>query len=88
MKPLAIAMMMIAAATLPAAATELQRSRPLTENVSTANDSHVGNRIDGSDELARGRLFDRHAGKLSDMSCVGGYIGGWTEGYPGTQNAC
>jgi hypothetical protein len=88
MKSLAIAMTMIAVATLPAAAMELQMSqRPLTEYVSAATDAHIGDRFEASSEVSRGRAFD-HGGKLFGVSCVGAYIGGWTEGYPGTQNAC
>lgn len=88
MKPFTIAMMMIAAATLPAAAMELQTSRSPVEYVSTATHSHIGNWTEDSSELSRGRMFDQPVGQLSNVSCVGEYIGGWTEGYPGTQNAC
>ena len=89
MKTLAIAMTLIAAATLPAAAMEQHTSqRPLTEYVSVGNDAHIGDWVDGSRELARGRAFDRHGGNLFTVTCVGTYIGGWTEGYPGSENAC
>jgi hypothetical protein len=42
----------------------------------------------GAKELSRGAVIYRHEGKLFSMSCVGSYIGGWKQGYPGTENDC
>ena len=42
----------------------------------------------GAQEVSRGTVFYRHEGKLYGMSCVGSYIGGWEQGYPGTENLC
>ena len=89
MKTLAIAMTMLAAATLPAAAMELHASqRPLTEHLSAGNNPYLGDWVAGSTALSRGRAFDREGGNLFSARCVGTYIGSWTEGYPGTENAC
>jgi hypothetical protein len=42
----------------------------------------------GAREIARGATIYRHDGKLYSMSCVGSYIGGWKQGYPGTEYTC
>jgi hypothetical protein len=89
MKTLVVAMTMIGAATLPAAAMELHASqRPLAQYLSAANNPYPGDSVADSREISRGRAFDRHGGNLFSVRCVGTYIGGWTEGYPGSENAC
>ena len=42
----------------------------------------------GAEEASRGAMFYKHEGKLYGMKCAGQYIGGWEQGYPGTENAC
>ena len=42
----------------------------------------------GANEISRGTVFYRHGGKLYSVSCVGAGIGGWEQGYPGTENMC
>jgi hypothetical protein len=42
----------------------------------------------GAKEISRGTVFYRYGGKLYGMSCVGPDIGGWEQGYPGTENLC
>jgi hypothetical protein len=42
----------------------------------------------GAKEISRGTVFYRHGGKLYGMSCAGPDIGGWEQGYPGTENMC
>jgi hypothetical protein len=42
----------------------------------------------GAKELSRGAMIYKHEGKLYGSNCVGSYIGGWTQGYPGTENDC
>lgn len=42
----------------------------------------------GAEEVSRGTVFYKHEGKLYSMKCVGPYIGGWKQGYPGTENVC
>ena len=87
MKTLVVAMTMISAATLPAAAMELHASqRPLAQYLFAPN--NLGDGVVGAREVSRGRAFDRHDGSLFTVRCVGTYIGGWTEGYPGSENAC
>ena len=89
MKSLAVALTMLAAATLPAAALELHApQQALTEHLSAGNNRYLGNWIPGATELSRGRAFDRQGANVLTVGCVGTYIGSWTEGYPGTANAC
>jgi hypothetical protein len=42
----------------------------------------------GAKEVATGTVFYLHGGKLYGVTCAGPYIGGWEEGYPGTEGAC
>ena len=42
----------------------------------------------GANEISRGTVLYKHGGKLYNVSCVGTYIGGWEQGYPGTANSC
>jgi hypothetical protein len=42
----------------------------------------------GARELSRGATIYMHDGKLYGSDCVGPYIGGWKNGYPGTENDC
>jgi hypothetical protein len=39
-------------------------------------------------ELSRGTTIYKHEGKLYSSNCLGSYIGGWEQGYPGTENDC
>jgi hypothetical protein len=54
--------------------------------VSTAN--HEAALAKGAKEVSRGAVIYKHEGKLYSMSCVGSDIGGWEQGYPGTENNC
>jgi hypothetical protein len=54
--------------------------------VSTAN--HEAALSKGAQEIPRGTLIYKHEGKLYSMNCVGSEIGGWEQGYPGTENNC
>jgi hypothetical protein len=42
----------------------------------------------GATEVSRGTMFYKHEGKLYSANCAGRYIGGWKEGYPGTEKFC
>jgi hypothetical protein len=53
-------------------------------NVSDAN--HEAALAKGANEFSRGAMFYRDAGKLYGGNCT--YIGGWEQGYPGTENSC
>jgi hypothetical protein len=54
--------------------------------VSTAN--HEAALAKGAKEVSRGTVIYKHEGKLYSLSCVGSDIGGWEQGYPGTENNC
>jgi hypothetical protein len=49
---------------------------------------HNAARAQGAGEVSRGTVFYKHEGKLYGVSCVGPYIGGWKQGYPGTEKYC
>jgi hypothetical protein len=54
--------------------------------VSTAK--HEAALAKGATEISRGTVIYKHEGKLYRVSCVGSDIGGWEQGYPGTDNMC
>jgi hypothetical protein len=54
--------------------------------VSTAN--HEAALAKGAKEVSRGAVIYKHEGKLYSLSCVGSDIGGWEQGYPGTEKNC
>jgi hypothetical protein len=55
-------------------------------NFSTAD--HEAALANGAKELSRGGMIYKREGKLYGSTCVGSYIGGWEQGYPGTENKC
>jgi hypothetical protein len=57
-------------------------------NSEVSDTKHDAAVAQGAREVSRGTVFYRHEGKLYGMSCVGSYIGGWEQGYPGTENFC
>jgi hypothetical protein len=57
-------------------------------NVKMSDARHTAALAKGANEISGGTVFYRHAGKLFSMNCTGTDIGGWKEGYPGTENAC
>ena len=54
--------------------------------VSTAN--HEAALAKGAKEISLGTLIYKHEGRLYSVSCAGSGIGGWEQGYPGTENNC
>jgi hypothetical protein len=54
--------------------------------VSSAN--HEAALAKGAKEMSRGTVIYKHEGKVYTASCVGTEIGGWKQGYPGTENEC
>jgi hypothetical protein len=57
-------------------------------NTRISNANHEVALAKGAREISRGTLIYRHQGKLHSMNCVGSDIGGWEQGYPGTENNC
>lgn len=57
-------------------------------NTKVSDDKHEAALARGANEISRGTVFYRHAGKLYSVGCVGPYIGGWKQGYPGSENEC
>jgi hypothetical protein len=54
--------------------------------VSAAN--HEAALAKGAKEVSRGAVIYKHEGKLYSVGCAGSDIGGWEQGYPGTENNC
>jgi hypothetical protein len=42
----------------------------------------------GAAEVPQSMAFYKHEGKLYSVRCTGRYIGGWEQGYPGTDKFC
>jgi hypothetical protein len=57
-------------------------------NTRVSDAKHEAAVAKGANEISRGTVFYRHGEKLFGVNCVGTYIGGWEEGYPGTENMC
>ena len=57
-------------------------------NTKVSDEKHRAALTKGANEISRGTVFYRHEGKLYSVSCVGSAIGGWKQGYPGTENEC
>jgi hypothetical protein len=49
---------------------------------------HEAALANGAKDLSRGAMIYKHEGKPYSSNCVGSYIGGWEQGYPGTENDC
>lgn len=49
---------------------------------------HKSALVKGAKEIPQGTVFYRYGGKLYGLSCAGPDIGGWEQGYPGTENMC
>jgi hypothetical protein len=57
-------------------------------NTKVSATNHEAALANGAREISRGMVIYKHEGKLYTMSCVGSEIGGWKQGYPGTENEC
>ena len=98
-----ITMLAIAAAAVVAPAFALEKMTTLGEgeavlvspngdvhrsSAKVSDEKHKSALAKGAKEIPQGTVFYRYGGKLYGMSCVGPYIGGWEQGYPGTESMC
>ena len=57
-------------------------------NTKVSDAKHDSALATGANEISRGRVYYKHGGKLYSLGCRGRYIGGWEQGYPGTEDEC
>jgi hypothetical protein len=57
-------------------------------NTKVSATNHEAALAKGAKEISRGMVIYKHEGKLYSMNCVGSEIGGWEQGYPGTEDEC
>jgi hypothetical protein len=57
-------------------------------NTKFSTADHEAALANGAKELSRGAMIYKHERKLYGSGCPGSYIGGWKQGYPGTNNDC
>ena len=59
------------------------------KSIGKVSDAHHNAALkQGAAEVGNGTVFYQHGGKLYGVRCTGPYIGGWKQGYPGTENFC
>jgi hypothetical protein len=98
-----ITMLAIAAAAVVAPAFALERMTTLGEgeavlispngdvhrsSTKVSDEKHKSALVKGAKEIPQGMVFYRYGGKLYGVTCTGSSIGGWEQGYPGTENMC
>jgi hypothetical protein len=98
-----ITMLAIAAAAVIAPAFALEKMMTLGEgeavlispngdvhrsSTKVSDTKHKSALAKGAKEISGSTVFYRHEGKLYSVSCEGPYIGGWEQGYPGTEKLC
>jgi hypothetical protein len=57
-------------------------------NIKVSTADHEAALARNGKELSRGTTIYKHERKLYSSNCLGSYIGGWEQGYPGTENDC
>ena len=57
-------------------------------NTKVSDASHEAALAKGANDISLGALIYKHEGKLYSMRWVGSGVGGWEQGYPGTENNC